>query len=485
MDMLVSGQEMYDEATKLLQKPNVNFQELEKCFNDFCILIDTAYTEEEASLAPLWFQLGAVCIKRNHKLLGLMCFENVLKHDPDFLEAINNCGFINKKFNLMDDAKKWFKQGIDLIEQNKVKTNDITKSEFLTNYGSMFVGAGKADEAIDYFNRAEKLNSEHKLIKYNRGLAFLEKGIYKKGFEGYNVGERVEKIVRRNYGRDSLPEWDGTKGKNLVVVGEQGIGDELMFATILPDLAKDCEFVFDAHPRLADMFRRSFPNLEIYGTRKDDHIDWGRRYKLDAKVLIGSLPAYYRHKRKDFPREPYLIVDPKYDQRYAERLTKLGDKPKVGISWRGGTKGTGQSSRYIPLEKWLDILKLDCDFISLQYDTGISKDIEDFNKKNEVNLMHWPEMVEDYEQTAACVKNLDLIISVPQSVIHLSGVIGITPTWQLCPVRSLWQCGVHGHNMPWYQNTQNYWQEKDGEWDNVLIKVREDLCKLLQMNTAA
>jgi len=222
----------------------------------------------------------------------------------------------------------------------------------------------------------------------------------------------------------------------------------------------------------------------VYGTRKYTNYDWGRRYRLDAKILIGSLAKYYRKKESDFPALPYLNVDEKFDKRYAERLDLLGTRPKIGISWRGGTKQTGRNHRYIPMEMLVDILKLPADFISLQYDNGISKEIEDFNEKNGVKLHHWTDMLEDYEQTAACVKNLDLIISVPQSVIHLSGVIGTTLTWQLCPYKTLWQAGVHGKEMPWYPNVTNYWQDSDCKWEPILEKVKGDICNLLQTITA-
>lgn len=483
--MLVTGQQLFDNATKLLAKPDVSFQELEKVFHDLNVLADSSYIDEEdhQSLSALWFHLGSVCIKRNHKLLGLVCFREALACKPEFLEALNNIAYVFKKMNFSNDATEYFKKIIDLIESGKVETTDENKSEFYTNYGSMFVAKGTPEKAIELFNKAIKYNSKNKLAYYNLGLAQLETGDYANGWKGYNLGERTDQVVNRNYGHENLPMWDGTKGKNIVIIGEQGIGDELMWGTIIDDVIKDNNVVLDMHPRLADMFRRSFPMLDVYGTRKDSHYHWGKRYKLDAKILIGSLPEFYRKKEEDFTKLPYLKVDSKLSEMYELKLDSLSERPKIGISWRGGTKNTGRNSRYIPMEQLLPILKLDCDFISLQYDKDIKKEVEDFATLHKVRLHHWQDMLDNYEHTAACVDNLDLVISVPQSVVHLAGAIGNPLTWQLCPIQTLWQGGVYGHDMPWYSNVVNIWQEKDGNWDSVINKVKGDLCSLLQMNT--
>lgn len=484
--MILTGTELFQKCTDRLQNPHITKLELNTVFHDLNAMLTTSFAEGDEHIATLWFTIGGCLSKMGHMVMALLCFQETLRLRPDFPEAINNAGYSYKKLNIHDKAQEYFKKVLDLSEENRpdLAIDDKSRADYYINYGSTFVCNGTPKEAVELFNKAEKFAPGHSQIKYNRGLAELELGDYEHGFDGYDYGDRLERIINRNYGRDTLPVWNGEKGKNIVVIGEQGIGDELMFGTIIPDVAKDCNIVIDAHPRLADMFRRSFPSIDVYGSRKHTTFEWGSRYPLDAKVLIGSLAKHYRKKEEDFPRTPWLIVDKKYDERYEERIEKLGERPKIGISWRGGTKQTGQNQRYIPLPQWLDILRLDCDFISLQYDHGIEKGIKDFCDENKVTIHHWTEMIEDYEQTAACIKHLDLVISVPQSVVHLAGVIGTIPTWQLCPVQSLWQCGVYGQDMPWYRNVNNYWQFKgENGWKETMDKVREDLCSLLQMNT--
>lgn len=482
---VISGTELFNKCVQRLENPNINRLELNTVFNDLNVMLMNSFMEEDEYIGVLWFELGVCLNKMGHMVMAMVCFKESIKLKPKFIEAINNLGYVCKKLNLSQEAEEAFAKAVELIEDKELNypATKEARADYYVNYGSMFVCAGTPEKALEYFKKGEEIAPNYRQVIYNKSLALLELGDYENGFVGYDAGDRYDRVIDRNYGHEKLPVWDGTKGKNVVVIGEQGIGDELMFGTVLPDLIKDCNIILDAHPRLADMFRRSFPNLDVYGTRKHNTFQWGARYPLDAKVLIGSLPRYYRKKESDFPRIPYLIVHPVYNERYGNKLQNMGDRPKIGISWRGGIKQTGRNNRYIPLEKLLPLLKLPVDFISLQYDPGILGDIEKFNKQHGVNIHHWPEMLEDYEQTAACVNNLDLIISVPQSVIHLSGVIGSTLTWQLNPFKSLWQSGPHGKEMPWYPNVVNYWQDSSCKWDLLLEKVQGDLCKLLQTNT--
>jgi hypothetical protein len=249
---------------------------------------------------------------------------------------------------------------------------------------------------------------------------------------------------------------------------------------MIPDVVKDCNIVLDCHPRLRDLFRNSFPGLPIYGTRKTEcnQLEWLKYHKLDAKVAIGTLAKFYRKSEDSFPKLPYLVANEKLKQKYAQKLDEMGGRLKIGFSWKGGIKTTNGNARYIPLDDWIDIFQLDADFISLQYNKDAGEEIKVFEDKHGIKLNHWDKTLADYDETAGLVANLDLIISVPQSVVHLAGALG-TPTWQLAPYRAMWQVGVHGKNMPWYPFSENYWQGKDQQWKPVLIEVKERLCNLL------
>ena len=482
---VMNGSELLVKAQECLQNPNPDkpFEDYEKAFHWFNILLNTSYAVKDEKISQLYFLVGATSLKRDHKILAMLCFQKALELDPNFLEAINNLGYVHKKMEQHDEAAFYFKKAIDIAEVATNTQEDFIKmkADYYANFGSMIIARGRAQEALDIFNKGATYDPDHRLNKYNRSLAYLELGNYEDGFRDLDHGDRVDRVINRNYGQESLPFWDGTPGKRLVLIGEQGIGDEIMYCTLIKRLVKDCEIVIDAHPRLTNLFRRSFPDIDIYGTRKDESDAWGNRYQFDAKVLMGSLPKFYFKKKEDFDTMPYLEPDPVLVEKYRKMFEEMGDRPKIGISWKGGNHLTEMNNRFIPIDMFSTILKLPCDFISLQYDKNLEEYVGNFNKRHDVNLQHWPEILADYDETAALVKNLDFVISVPQSVVHLAGAMG-TMCLQLTPFKAMWQMGVHGEDLPWYSTVASIWQDASCDWKPVLKQVEDELCNLLPKN---
>jgi hypothetical protein len=417
----------------------------------------------------LLFYLGTCYMGMKKTGLAINLFKKALEINPNADAAWCNLGYVYRDEQLLDKARECFLKGIELKPDEPIN---------YANLGATYVANGTPDKMLEYSAKALELDDNIMVARWNQSLAYLELGDYEKGWLNYEFGERVENRAERTYKPQNPPVWDGSKGKTVVVYGEQGIGDEIMFASILPDIMKDCKVILDAHPRLADLFRRSFPNMPVYGTRKDGELFWPGLHQIDAKVAIGTLGKYYRNKAEDFPGLPYLKADPKLYGFYKEKLEALGDKPKIGISWKGGIKNTNVSQRYIKAEQWLPLFKaVDADYISLQYTDDAPEYVQQLEQEHGIIIHHWQDMVDDYDYTAALVSNLDLVISVPQSVVHLAGALGVT-TWQLTPKRAMWQMGVYGQDMPWYASVKNYWQDETYTWEPVINLIKEELCHL-------
>jgi len=476
------GDTLYREAINLL----LEGKDLPKAMHYFNQLFNYSLKDPTHSDSIL-FHLGACASKLGYKGLAVLAFKNCIVMRDDFHEAYNNLGCLYKAELLDEDALLCFQRAYDLIKNKPDKTKSTERAEYVMNIGSMYIANGTPQMALAYFNESETIDSSMDMNKWNRSLAHLELGDYEKGWDEYDHGERViDRASKRDFGIKDLPFWDGVpdKSKTIVVSGEQGIGDEIMFASMLPDMMKDVNVIIEAHPRLADLFRGNFPDVPVYGTRKDPTMMWPPFHQIDGRIHMGSLGKFYRRKIEDFPGTPYLVADPKRVEKYKERFAEMGERPKIGISWRGGIVLTGKRDRHIPLELWLPILQLNCDFISLQYDKDIGNKIKEFEVKNGLCLNHWQDTIDDYDETAAMVSNLDLIISVPQSVVHLAGALGKI-TWQLAPYKALWQVGLHGKNAPWYRCVRNIWQDSTCKWEPVMEQVRDQLCSLLQMSTGS
>lgn len=396
-------------------------------------------------------------------------------------EVLNALGTCYKHENRVDEARALFVQAQEGIELN---------ADIQNNLGTLYINEGKPAKALEHLDLALTIHPGHPQASWNKSLAHLELGNYAIGWEHYDAGFAANVRADRSYSTVQLPKWDGSPGKTVIVYGEQGIGDEIMFASCLPDLiAKSNLVVFDCHKKLHKLFSDSFPNIDIYPTREDEMLTWpilpdGKsRYPFDAKIAIGSLPQFFRPDLASFSGTPYLKPAVEQEATFLARLHALGPKPKIGISWVGGHKRTRIEVRSTTLEAFLPILRLNnkADFISLQY-TDCQVELDAFEKKHGIKIHHWPEAVasNNYADTAALVANLDLVITVCTSLVHLAGSMGV-PTWVLTPSRPAWRYRLDLDYMPWYGKTVTLFRQAPDtfDWAPVIDEVVERLNDML------
>lgn len=224
------------------------------------------------------------------------------------------------------------------------------------------------------------------------------------------------------------------------------------------------EAVVECDQRLEGLFARSFPRAHVYGTRYKDVIDWADQHKPEARIAFGSLPKLYRNEDKDFPGEPYLVADPQRRIQWRALLDSISDKPKIGISWQGGINKTGKIRRSVSLEALLPVLRQDATFVSVQYKNA-AEEVAQLEEMYGITVRHWPRAVEakDYDETAALVAELDMVISVTTAVIHLSGGLGV-PCIVLVPKQPMWRYGLKDEKMPWYKSISMIRQKKTSDW---------------------
>jgi len=348
----------------------------------------------------------------------------------------------------------------------------------LNNLAQLYVNMGQPHKAINFADRALKGDPKQPEAAFNRGQANLMLKNWKEGWEGYeaNLG-RHKGRSERVYG--STPRWDGTNGLNIIAYGEQGIGDELAFASCIPDLMKHNDVVIETDKRLAPLFRRSF-GVPVYGTRYTPQVSWIAGHNIDCAVAFGSLPKFYRNTDDDFPGTPYLVADPLRRLQWKAALASLGEKPKVGIAWTGGKPNTGKGRRSIKLTDMLPILRQDATFVSLQYME--SPEIAELEGDYGIKIHHWPYATQtlDYDDVAALVAELDLVICVTTAVVHLSGALGI-PCWVMVPKEPMWRYGLEGKSKVWYNCVSLYRQTE--QWVHVVGEIARDLRVWLRART--
>lgn len=450
--------------------------------------------------------LGMTCASQEKNGMGAMCLKKALENvdgmvkgferlgiatkggpaeHKTFLatkkaECLNALGTCYKHENKVDEARRYFEEAQACVPPN---------ADIQNNIATLYINEGRPRLAKEALDKALTLSPDHPQAQWNRSLANLELGDYEEGWKQYDAGFPAGVRGERNYtGGNKMPTWDGTPGKTIIVYGEQGIGDEIMFASCLPDLI-NCskKVVFDCHKKLHSLFAATWPEMDIYPTREDEQLTWvlnadkSPRYDFDCRIAIGSLPYFFRPTLLSFPGTPYIKPPVAKEAEMTLKLAKLGPRPKIGISWIGGHKRTRVEVRSMHLEDMLPILKQDADFISLQY-TDQALEISQFEDKHGIKIHQFPEATsQNYADTAALVANLDLVITVCTSVVHLAGSMGV-PTWVLTPSRPAWRYRLDLDYMPWYGKTILLFrqEERSTDWTPVVADASEALKSLME-----
>ena len=306
---------------------------------------------------------------------------------------------------MLDEALITFKRALGLAH------SDRAEAMYMNNIASVYLDKGSFKQAEEWCRQSLSKDAKDPLTCHNAGLALLGRKKWEEGWKYYSasVGSRKRPIVKYK----GEPLWDGTEGQTVVIYGEQGMGDEICFASMIPDVK--ATVILECDYRLEGLFKRSF-DCEVHGTRNAKKIHWRDR-KTDASLPIGELGQFYRHSDNDFPRTPYLKPCPIRTENWRRMFDRLG-KPSIGIAWSGGTWENGSKYRYAPLEAWRPLFDaIDAHWVSLEYRrTEV--------QGSPVSVYPWATLTEDYDDTAALVAALDCVVSVPTSIWHLAGALG-------------------------------------------------------------
>lgn len=398
------------------------------------------------------FLMGSVYAKAERFGLAINVFKRVCDLKPQRAEAWSNLGMAYQGLKA-EKALSCYQQAWSIEN----------KPSYAANIASFHVDKQNYQSALEWANKALKMSPDLNGAWTSYGMANLALGNWKEGWEGSNhsLGGRFRKEVQFK----DEPRWNGEKGKTVVVYGEQGLGDEILYASCIPDASRDANIILECDVRLQGLFQRSFPSVTVYGTRRNA-APWIDRHAIDARCAIGFLPSFYRNTRDSFPGTSYLVADPERRVQWRALLDSLGPKPKIGLAWSGGSRHNNPEARHIGLEGFRPLIEaVDADYISLQY-----KDPTSEIQESGLPVKHWKRACEtdDYDDTAALVAELDLVIGVHTSAHHLAGGLGV-PGLILVPDKSIW---LYANEFPWYSSSRLIHQ--DGTWPNTMKKVIND-----------
>lgn len=310
-------------------------------------------------------------------------------------------------------------------------------------------------------------------------------GDFSRGWRHYEHrydGALSDKTSLLNY---PLPIWQGDSlnDKTILIQGEQGCGQQITFASVLPDVIKEADHVIvTCHRDVERLFQRSFPHATVIcESARVPNLAFAaaRDQVIDCKILMGSLPRYKRASIAEFSRQTrYLYPDAKKSLYWRGRLDELGAGCAVGLRWCDGDLSSQVSRLSSELEYWLPMLAQDnAHFVSLQ--PGGSAEARRFTARTGIAVHDWPEAVVDLDSAAALVNELDVIVSVCSPVADLAGAMG-KDTWIMTPQVPDWRYGLHGNSTPWYPSARIFRQSTAGGWSGVIDQISHELAQFIE-----
>jgi hypothetical protein len=352
------------------------------------------------------------------------------------------------------------------------------QAEVHLNLGNIFKALGDVDSSLACYRRSLALNPESAEAAVAESVALLLQGDFAAGWK--NFDRRWQKndndTQMRRYAQ---PLWKGERlaSGRLLIWGEQGIGDEIMFAGLIPDVIRTGNrCVLDCDARLKPLFARSFPSIEVVsGAAPENH----PALNITAHLPSGSLPVLFRKSSATFAAttSPYLAADPSARTRF--RTHYADGRKVVGLAWYTKNKQSGRS-RSIDLSMLAPLFSQSgVRWINLQY--GDRDWLNEQTAAADAPVLIDPEVdqLANIDAFAAQIAAMDLVITIDNSTAHLAGALGV-PTWLLLPFAPDWRWLLNRADSPWYPSLRLFRQTSLDDWQSVVQDVERALRQAIQ-----
>ncbi len=311
----------------------------------------------------------------------------------------------------------------------------------LANLADLLTDDAQREDALALYDRAIKREPDNAQARLNRAVLHLLNGNLKDGWRDYAA--RLKIAGKAPVPEHKLPRWSGgsLKRTRLLVSGEQGVGDQIMFASVLPELAARAaaeggSIILECEPRLVPLFARSFPGVAVHAWDLENkggvtraRYGWLKQAGgANAFVEIGSLPKILRGSIAAFPKaNAYLRPDALEMARWGGLFAGVGPGPFIGVCWRSGNVTGHRALQFAPREAWAAfIAQLPGTVVNVQYDAD-EDEIEALAAMAGRPIVALPELNQKMEldRTAAMLASLDAVVTAPTAVSWLAAGVGV------------------------------------------------------------
>ncbi len=463
-DQAVTYKLDYTKAHVQLAKVSQQLGEPEKAIEHYqkAIHFEPDWSEPRLLLARLY--------NKQHKFpQSVIQLKQALSREPNnrslLFELANTYNTINK----LTKALEIYKQ---LLSQ------EPNNPSFLYNTAYTLKKMGDIEKALPYYDKAIMLKPDHSEAHFSRGLAYLTTGDFERGWAEYEWRwNKPNHGSKRDYPQ---PRWDGTplEGKTILFHAEQGLGDTFQFIRYAQVAKKRGGHVIAAVQSQLVAILSLCPYLDQVISLNDTPPHF------DVHAPLMSLPFILKTTIDTIPCDiPYLYADQALVEYWQEELAQ-DHNFKVGICWQGNSNYSTPFLRAVVAQKSVNVNQLlplntipGVSLYNLQKVTGedqlktLSPDFKLYTFDGDFDSSHGRFM-----DTAAVMKNLDLVITVDTSICHLAAGLGI-PTWNILPNPADWRWMINRTDTPWYPTIRLFRQPTIGDWDSVINEIVHELHK--------
>jgi len=366
--------------------------------------------------------------------------------------------------------KKLFDSAINSFDQAIKLKGDF--SEAFNNRGIAQLGNKYFDDAIDSFDQAIQSKSNYLEALWNKGLVLLKLGRFEEGWMLYEArlkGSPSFSLTRHELQNHFL-EVDKLADKSVLLFSEQGIGDTIQFYRYVKKIANlNARITVAVQQSLVDLLSQSKPLWNVVNIE-------GALPACDYSSSLLSLPFFLQEKLIDTnASNPYVFSSPIKVSEWKNRLGSK-QKPIIGLVWSGNTLFKENAKRSLPLLQMISFLPGNFQYVSLQ------KELSDFDLKvleRNTFISNYADYLTDFNETAALIDCLDLVITVDTSIAHLAGAMG-KKAWLLLSDNADWRWFIGSESSPWYPTIKIFRQEVAGDWASVLKRVELELMILIR-----
>jgi hypothetical protein len=325
--------------------------------------------------------------------------------------------------------------------------------------------------------KAIELNPDLAEAHWNLSIILLKQKKFEEGWNKYDFRWNEEIPEKLSIGKRLIttkPEWSPDKKGRVLVWAEQGIGDELLYLTLIPDfIDKVNKLIIKVDNRLIPLLKRSLNNKDIKLIAKEEYID---ETQYDFHLALGSLPKHLRPTLESFKnsKKLNLLVNKEKSDKFRKSIMWNKYKKIVGISWK--SKSKVNTKRSLSLSEFiLGIYTPGICFICLQYG-DVKEEIKNIKNKYGINIYEFEEVdkYKNIDDLTALASICDEIVSIENVTLFIAGGLGIK-SYILLTKSCLWYNGQKDLTSDWYPSLNFIRKGNENNWEKALIEIKQKI----------